>query len=167
MISAAAIARRIGVAAAVAVGEAGRAASAAAPVAGLIRVRPAVIVGDAAAMAAATVTGTVGIRPAVAIGHAGIAAARRIGIGPGIVVTYLEGFGAPANKEQMRAQRLELYQLPDYRPKVGKFNNYGFDVAQQRSQTYTGMGFDINVHEQWAVESQGPIQDRTREHLAY
>ena len=24
---------------------------------------------------------------------------------------------------------------------------------------------DINVHDQWAVESMGPIQDRTREHL--
>ena len=31
---------------------------------------------------------------------------------------------------------------------------------------YTGMGEDINVHDQWAVESQGAIQDRTREHLA-
>ncbi|MGC1662152.1 MAG: aromatic ring-hydroxylating dioxygenase subunit alpha, partial [Bradyrhizobium sp.] len=29
----------------------------------------------------------------------------------------------------------------------------------------TGMGNDINVHDQWAVESMGPIQDRTREHL--
>jgi phthalate 4,5-dioxygenase oxygenase subunit len=27
------------------------------------------------------------------------------------------------------------------------------------------MGDDINVHDQWAVESQGPIQDRTLEHL--
>ncbi len=27
------------------------------------------------------------------------------------------------------------------------------------------MGHDINVHDQWAIESQGPIQDRTREHL--
>ena len=27
------------------------------------------------------------------------------------------------------------------------------------------MGSDINVHDQWAVESMGPIQDRTREHL--
>ena len=27
------------------------------------------------------------------------------------------------------------------------------------------MGEDINLHDQWAVESQGPIQDRTREHL--
>ena len=27
------------------------------------------------------------------------------------------------------------------------------------------MGADINVHDQWAVESMGPIQDRTKEHL--
>jgi hypothetical protein len=27
------------------------------------------------------------------------------------------------------------------------------------------MGDDINVHDQWAVESQGRIQDRTKEHL--
>ena len=27
------------------------------------------------------------------------------------------------------------------------------------------MGFDINVHDQWAVEGMGPIQDRTEEHL--
>jgi len=29
------------------------------------------------------------------------------------------------------------------------------------------MGMDINVHDQWAVESMGPIADRTREHLGY
>jgi hypothetical protein len=28
-----------------------------------------------------------------------------------------------------------------------------------------GHGLDINVHDQWAVESMGAIQDRTREHL--
>ena len=27
------------------------------------------------------------------------------------------------------------------------------------------MGLDINVHDQWAVEGMGPIQDRTQEHL--
>jgi hypothetical protein len=27
------------------------------------------------------------------------------------------------------------------------------------------MGADINVHDQWAMESMGPIQDRTNEHL--
>jgi hypothetical protein len=29
------------------------------------------------------------------------------------------------------------------------------------------MGFDINVHDQWAIEGQGRIQDRTKEHLGY
>ncbi len=29
------------------------------------------------------------------------------------------------------------------------------------------MGMDINVHDQWAVESMGAIQDRTQEHLGY
>jgi hypothetical protein len=74
-------------------------------------------------------------------------------------------FGAPTNKQQMREQRLELYELPDYTSRRNKRNQYGFNVHEQLTATYTGMGFDINVHDQWAVESQGPIQDRTREHL--
>jgi len=55
--------------------------------------------------------------------------------------------------------------LPDYRPRLGRATSYGFDLQQQKTQTYTGMGHDINVHDPWAVESQGAIQDRTREHL--
>jgi phenylpropionate dioxygenase-like ring-hydroxylating dioxygenase large terminal subunit len=74
-------------------------------------------------------------------------------------------FSTPVDKQQMRDQRLALYTLPDYKPRLNKANNYGFDAAEQRTQTYTGMGHDINVHDQWAVESQGAIQDRTREHL--
>ena len=74
-------------------------------------------------------------------------------------------FTGPVDKQKMRDQRLQLYTLPDYKPRVGKSNHYGFDADQQRTSTYTGMGHDINVHDQWAVESPGPIQDRTREHL--
>ena len=65
----------------------------------------------------------------------------------------------------MREQRLQLYTLPDYKPRIGRDNDYGFDPEEQASKTYTGMGEDINVHDQWAIESQGHIQDRTREHL--
>jgi hypothetical protein len=65
----------------------------------------------------------------------------------------------------MRRQRVELYTMPDYRPRLGRHNEWGFDPRQQREATYTGMGHDINVHDQWAVESQGRVQDRTREHL--
>jgi phenylpropionate dioxygenase-like ring-hydroxylating dioxygenase large terminal subunit len=74
-------------------------------------------------------------------------------------------FAEPVDKAQMRAQRLELYTLPDYIPRKNKSNQYGFDALEQKNHTYTGMGFDINVHDQWAVESQGPIHNRTREHL--
>jgi hypothetical protein len=75
-------------------------------------------------------------------------------------------FGAPVDQQLMRQQRLELYTLPDYRPKLNRSNSWGFDPFEQRTKTYTGMGADINVHDQWAIESQGAIQDRTREQLA-
>ncbi|MGJ4927187.1 Rieske 2Fe-2S domain-containing protein [Bradyrhizobium sp. HKCCYLS2038] len=74
-------------------------------------------------------------------------------------------YGAPVDRAKMRAQRLELYELPEYRSRKNKGNDYGFDPREQATETYTGMGSDINVHDQWAVESMGRIQDRTREHL--
>jgi phenylpropionate dioxygenase-like ring-hydroxylating dioxygenase large terminal subunit len=74
-------------------------------------------------------------------------------------------FGQPVDKAVMRAQRLELYELPDYKSRRNRGNNYGFDAQEQATKTYTGMGHDINVHDQWAVESMGRIQNRTREHL--
>ena len=75
-------------------------------------------------------------------------------------------FVDPVDKQLMREQRLELYELPDYRPRVNRSNNYGYDPEEQATRTFTGMGDDINVHDQWAVESMGAIQDRTQENLA-
>ncbi len=74
-------------------------------------------------------------------------------------------FDKPVDKETMRAQRLREHRLPDYAPIRNKRNNYGYNPDEQESETYTGMGLDINVHDQWAVESPGPVFDRTREHL--
>ncbi|MGZ5195090.1 MAG: aromatic ring-hydroxylating dioxygenase subunit alpha, partial [Ramlibacter sp.] len=75
-------------------------------------------------------------------------------------------FAEPVDKDAMRNQRLKYTQLPDYLPVSGRHNDWGFSADEQRTQTYLGMGEDdINVHDQWAVESMGPIQDRTREHL--
>jgi phthalate 4,5-dioxygenase oxygenase subunit len=74
-------------------------------------------------------------------------------------------FGAPVDKDTMRNQRLKTYPAPEYKPIFGRSNGWGFDAEQQRRQTFTGMGFDINIHDQWACESQGPIADRTRENL--
>lgn len=74
-------------------------------------------------------------------------------------------FDKPVDKELMRAQRLKEHRLPDYAPIKNKANHYGFDSDEQNNETYTGMGLDINVHDQWAVESPGPLFDRTKEHL--
>jgi hypothetical protein len=80
--------------------------------------------------------------------------------------SFFTSFGAPLDKETMRAQRLACVSLPDYAPLRGRHNRWGFDPEEQATRTYLGMGEDdINLHDQWAVESMGAIQDRTREHL--
>jgi phthalate 4,5-dioxygenase oxygenase subunit len=81
-------------------------------------------------------------------------------------VTFFTSFDAPLDKETMRRQRLAGVSLPDYVPIKGRHNGWGFNPDEQRTRTYLGMGEeDINLHDQWAVESMGAIQDRTREHL--
>jgi phthalate 4,5-dioxygenase len=80
-------------------------------------------------------------------------------------------FDAPIDQAAMRAQRLPYTTLPHYIPKAGAHNRWGFNAEEQMTRTFLGMGEDdINVHDQWAVESMGAqnggIQNRTREHLA-
>ena len=80
--------------------------------------------------------------------------------------SFFTSFDAPLDKETMRAQRMANTVLPDWTPRMGAHNDWGFSAEEQRVRTYLGMGeADINVHDQWAVESMGAIQDRTREHL--
>ncbi len=79
---------------------------------------------------------------------------------------FFTSFDKPVDKEAMRLQRAQFIPGPDFIPKAGRHNDWGFDAQEQRESTFLGMGEeDINVHDQWAVESMGPIQDRTREHL--
>jgi hypothetical protein len=80
--------------------------------------------------------------------------------------SFFTSYDQPVDRDAMRAQRLAHMTLPDYVPRHGRHDNWTFDPAEQRSRTFLGMGEDdINRHDQWAVESMGPIQDRTREHL--
>jgi phthalate 4,5-dioxygenase len=79
---------------------------------------------------------------------------------------FFTSFAGPLDKEAMRAQRLQFVTLPDYLPRAGRHNGWGYNAEEQLTSTYLGMGEeDINVHDQWAVESMGAIADRTREHL--
>ncbi|MEQ3549005.1 Rieske 2Fe-2S domain-containing protein [Pseudonocardia nematodicida] len=77
----------------------------------------------------------------------------------------LYDFSEKTDKDTLLAQRLSEVTLPDYRPIRNRDNRWGFDATEQQELTYTGMGLDINVHDQWAVESMGAIQDRTVERL--
>ncbi len=79
---------------------------------------------------------------------------------------FFTSFAGPVDKHTMREQRLKTVTLPEYAPRSGRHNHWGYNPEEQASRTYLGMGEDdINVHDQWACESMGAIQDRTREHL--
>jgi len=79
---------------------------------------------------------------------------------------FFTSFDKPVDKDAMRKPRLDAVTLPFFKPKMGRHNNWGFNPEEQQTRTYLGMGEDdINVHDQWACESMGAIQDRTREHL--
>ncbi|MCC6434005.1 MAG: Rieske 2Fe-2S domain-containing protein [Acidimicrobiales bacterium] len=75
-------------------------------------------------------------------------------------------YGDPVDAATLRAQRIDQVILPEYRSRTGVHDRWGFDAREQATATYTGMGQDINVHDQWAVESPGAIYDRTDEHLS-
>lgn len=80
--------------------------------------------------------------------------------------SFFTSFAGPVDKAAMRAQRTQFIPPPLFIPQSGRHNDWGFNAEEQRTRTFLGMGEeDINVHDQWAVESMGPIQDRTREHL--
>ncbi len=80
--------------------------------------------------------------------------------------SFFTSFAGPLDHAAMRAQRQQFIALPEYVPRSGRHNDWGFNPEEQLTDTYLGMGQDdINLHDQWAVESMGPIQDRTRETL--
>ena len=80
--------------------------------------------------------------------------------------SFFTSFREPIDKQAMRKPRLQAVTLPDYVPRSGRHDDWGFDPQEQRERTYLGMGEgDINIHDQWAVESMGAIANRTREHL--
>ncbi len=72
-------------------------------------------------------------------------------------------YDEPVDHATLRAQRIDRVELPSYRSRTGRAERWGFDPQEQATATFTGMGEDINVHDQWAVESPGATFDRTRD----
>ncbi|HEY3115831.1 MAG TPA: Rieske 2Fe-2S domain-containing protein [Chloroflexota bacterium] len=55
--------------------------------------------------------------------------------------------------------------MVDYQPIHNLSNRFHQDREEMVSKTYVGMGQNFRAHDQWATESQGPIHNRTAEHL--
>ncbi|HEY3117331.1 MAG TPA: Rieske 2Fe-2S domain-containing protein, partial [Chloroflexota bacterium] len=77
--------------------------------------------------------------------------------------TFTFGRGTTAESERERARfRTEMV---DYQPVRNLSNRFLQSRAEMERDTYLGIGTDFQVHDKWATEGQGPIQDRTQEHL--
>jgi phthalate 4,5-dioxygenase len=71
--------------------------------------------------------------------------------------------GGPMDRAQNLGARADL--TPDYRLVRNKSNRYLQDREEMKAKTFLGVGFAFQVHDAWATEGAGPVQDRTQEHL--
>jgi phthalate 4,5-dioxygenase oxygenase subunit len=80
--------------------------------------------------------------------------------------SFFTSFAEPLDKEGPCAAAPGRRGAARLRAQEGPPQRLGLRPRRAAHRTYLGMGEDdINVHDQWAVESMGAIQDRTREHL--
>lgn len=70
----------------------------------------------------------------------------------------------PLDKERLRKQFFEAVS-PDWRTFKNASNRYGQDREAMKTQSFIGMGTFFPVHDLFATESQGAVQNRTAEHL--
>ena len=69
----------------------------------------------------------------------------------------------PLDAELRAKNRFEV--TADYHLTRNKDNRYQQDRESMKTKTFTGMGINFQAHDAFATESQGPIQDRTNEHV--
>ena len=72
----------------------------------------------------------------------------------------------PVDKERMQAEDAKEIS-PDYRHRRTEENRFMQDRSEMRNKSFIGMGPNFQVHDLWATNSEGPIQDRTKEQLGY
>jgi hypothetical protein len=69
----------------------------------------------------------------------------------------------PLDAELRNKNRSEV--TADYHLTRNKDNRYQQDRESMKTKTFTGMGVNFQAHDAFATESQGPVQDRTNEHV--
>jgi len=79
---------------------------------------------------------------------------------------FIYGFilsrGKPIPEKLVEHEKSET--LPDYRLMRNLSNRYLQDREAMKTKNYTGIGIHFRAHDALATESEGPVQDRTREH---
>jgi phthalate 4,5-dioxygenase len=78
--------------------------------------------------------------------------------------TFIFSNDCPIDRDEILRGRADV--TPDYRPMHNRANRYHQDRASMRNGSYSGMGTNFQVQDLFATEGAGPIQDRTKEHLA-
>jgi phenylpropionate dioxygenase-like ring-hydroxylating dioxygenase large terminal subunit len=68
--------------------------------------------------------------------------------------------------QEMRGPATNSDMLPDYTLRRNRANRYLQDREEMAEESFLGMGRNFNVHDAYATEGEGPIHDRTLEHLA-
>lgn len=72
---------------------------------------------------------------------------------------------APIDKKRHR-ERFDREVGADHRYFRGPENRYRQNRDEMKASTFSGLGRDFAVQDLFAIETQGPIQDRTRENLS-
>jgi hypothetical protein len=78
---------------------------------------------------------------------------------------YIFAFSREKPLDDFLRNRSRADLTADYRLIRNGANRYRQDRESMKTQTFTGMGFNFQVHDAFATESQGSIQDRTQEHV--
>jgi hypothetical protein len=77
---------------------------------------------------------------------------------------YMIRFSRSAPMDQNRSGRSPEIAA-DYRLERNRANRYLQDREEMRGRSFSGLGRNFLPHDTWATEGEGPIQDRTQEHL--
>ena len=78
---------------------------------------------------------------------------------------YIFAFSREKPLDDFMRTRSRTELTADYRLTRNRANRYQQDRESMQTQTFTGMGLNFQAHDAFATESQGPVQDRTAEHL--